>query len=232
MKKIILIYLFFTFSLIAQSLNTLKRKGLASLNQNNFEQAIFYFHKVLEKQPLDSFANYNLACTYGALLSENYCAHQSEVTKLYKHLKLAIQNNPSYKTKMLNDPDFSVIQKEIQFYKLAGLNPNKEKDLELILKKVSWYAPSEGVFGPQSGLLFMDKNQFQYWRLEFQNSDEPTKKFYTGIYQIKRKKISLSFQKLPKGLKQKTYTAEYKQDKLIIDGLGKEYTDDSDPCSI
>lgn len=232
MKKFILISLIFHFSLFSQSLSSLKKRGLKSLNQNNFEQAIFYFNQALEKAPSDAFANYNLACTYGVLLSKDYCSHQSELPKLYKHLEKALQHDPRYKTKMLNDPDFVAIQKEVRFYKLAGFNPDKQEDLQVILKKVSWYAQSEGVFGPRSGLLFMDKNQFQYWRLEFYNSDEPTKKFYTGTYKLEGKKIILNLQKLPKGLKKKTYTAQYKEDKLIVDGLGKEYTDDPDPCSI
>ncbi|MCX7999067.1 MAG: hypothetical protein N3A69_08980 [Leptospiraceae bacterium] len=210
----------------------MRKKGLTSLNQNDFAKAIFYFQKVLEQSPLDAFANYNLACTYGVLLSKDYCAHQKELPKLYTHLERAVSLNPHYKLKMLSDKDFSAVQKEVRFYKIAGFNLNKEDDLKIVLKKVAWYAKSEGVFGPQSGLIFKDKNQFQYWRLEFQNSEEPTKKFYNGTYLIEGKKILLTFQSLPKNLKRKSFTAIFKEDKLILDGLGKEYTDDPEPCSI
>lgn len=232
MQKFISIFAVFVFTIQAESLNSLRKKGLLSLNENNFEKAIFYFHKVLEKAPQDSFANYNLACTYGVLLSKDYCAHQEELPKLYEHLEKAVSANPIYKSKMLTDKDFSIVQKEVRFYKIAGLNPNKEEDLQTILRKVAWYAKSEGVFGPQSGLLFTQKNQFQYWRLEFQNSEEPIKKFYNGTYRIEGKKILLTFQSLPKNLKRKIFTAIFREDKLILNGLGKEYTDDPEPCSI
>lgn len=232
MKKVIITFLIFISLLKAESLNVLRKKGLESLNQDKFEEAIFYFHKVLEKEPLDAFANYNLACTYGVLLAKDYCTHQEELPKLYNHLEKAIQRNPNYRLKMLTDKDFSVVQREIRFYKLAGFNPDKKEDLQTILKGVSWYARSSGVFGPQSGLIFLEKNQFQYWRLEFHNSEEPTKKFYTGKYHLTGKKIILTLEKSPKNLKRKTYTAYFKDDKLILDGLGKEYTDDPEPCSI
>lgn len=233
MKKFIFLSIFCLLPLSSESLKYLRRNGLESLNQNNLEGSIFFFTKALEKKPNDPFSNYNLACVYGILLSRDYCTHQEELPKLYKHLEKAILENPKYKKKMLKDPDLQVVQKELRFYKLAGKNPNVESELQFILQKVNWYsAKGGGVFGPKSGLIFLNKNQFQYWRLEFHNSGEPNKKFYSGIYTLKGNKITLNFLELPKGSKRKNYSAYFKEDKLILDGLEKEFIDDSNPCSI
>jgi hypothetical protein len=233
MKKFIILFsfYFFGFSLYSQSVTSLNRAGLRSLNEGKIEESINYFHQSLKLSPFNAFAHYNLACTLSVRLKENYCDYQSDISKIYNHISQATKKKSSYKLKMLNDPDFEALQKEYKFYELASLSLKNLHHQKLILHRVHWFGPTQGIFGPKDGWIFDEKDGFQYWVMELDSNEKINKKIYKGKYHISNTGIQLQFQRRVPGFKSLKYRAKIFPGSLQIQGIRTIYTDDNQACS-
>ena len=220
---LLLVSLFNGTVVFADSILKLNKKGLSALYKSNYDHAIYYFEQVLQKSPRHPFANYNLACSYALKVDKDNCAILDYEEKIFTHLKTAIEENKSYRSKILKDSDLLSLKGKYQFYHLAGLPPRK------ILPKITWYGPSKGIFGPIDQFEFRSNGRFLYRMMEFDENGNINQKELPGRYYWKKENLHLIFNK-PLHKKRK-YSGKVKENLLEIEGFDHHFTDNNDPCS-
>ncbi len=225
------IFLLISISLQAEKIDELNAKGLYHLNKGNYEKSLEAFQKVLQLDPNNSFAHYNLACSLSILLEKNYCENIDKIPEIYKHIQKAVKLKPSYKKKMLKDPDFTPLQKELKFYQIAGLNLANTQNLSLVLTKVHWFGPANGIYGPKDGIIFYSDGSFRYWKNELNEEGDIKKIYYKGNYNIKKSNIYLEFIEILPNFKKKKFKGSLQKGKLRILGFPNAFSDDGSLCS-
>lgn len=161
--RISILFLFLIFEISSQQTNeNWNKKGIDALSKKNYPEAIKSFQQTLLKSPNDAFANYNLACTYSLLFAQ--CEDDIGEDKIYELIQKAIRSKPTYKNKLLSDPDFSVLSGRYQFQMIAG------KTKKEILTAITWYGPSPGAYGPMDQFTFNDDGTFIYTKVDFEES--------------------------------------------------------------
>ncbi|MCB1176598.1 MAG: hypothetical protein KDK36_03360 [Leptospiraceae bacterium] len=228
--KILIIIL--TSSLLAESPLELNKKSLIQIRKGDFEKAEKYLRQAIEVDSEYARSYYNLACTLALKLKENYCEFQDTIPEIYKLISLSIKKNSPYKKRMLTDPDFEKLSSDFKFYETAGFSLKRRSDLKVILSKVKWYGPAPGVFGPGDGLDFQSSGKVVYWYLDPGRLayGEVKKNFIFGKYYWRGNRIIIRFyKKIPGG--RRDYYGQLKKNKLILPGMGHDFSDDSSLCS-
>jgi hypothetical protein len=86
-------------------------RGVVALNIGNFVQARALFEKALRLRPDDSHTLYSLAATH---------AQSGATDQALNYLRLAVQKQPRFRQRALNDNDFSVLHEDRRFLELLG----------------------------------------------------------------------------------------------------------------
>ncbi len=233
MKIFSVLFLFLLHvTLAAETPESLTKKALKKMNQMEWEEAETILQRAIDLDPKYPKSHYNKACLLAIRLKENFCEHKDRIPEIYELLRTSIQLEKSYKEKILQDSDLEILQSYYHFYETLEFNPKKTKDLSFILTKVKWYTPSQGIFGPESGLDFQVSGKVAYWYLDPERLPygEVKRKYVFGKYFLRGNRIVLRFEKkLPGG--RRDYYGELNKNKLFFPGFEKEFSDDSDPCS-
>jgi tetratricopeptide (TPR) repeat protein len=223
---------FLQFSIVAQTPEILTKKALKKMNLMEWEDAEILFQRAIDLDPNYPKSYYNKACLLAIRLKENFCEYKDRLPEIYELLHSSIKLEKSYKEKILQDPDLDVLQSYYRFYEILQFNPRKTKDLSFILTRVKWYTPSQGIFGPESGIDFQSSGKVAYWYLDPERLPygEAKRKYIFGKYFLRGNRIVLRFEKnIPGG--RRDYYGELKNNKLFFPGFEKEFSDDADPCS-
>lgn len=85
--------------------------GVVALNIGNFAQARTMFESALKLRPDDSHTLYSLAATY---------AQSGSTDQALSYLQLAVQRQPRFRQRALNDNDFSALHQDRRFLELLG----------------------------------------------------------------------------------------------------------------
>lgn len=86
-------------------------RGVVALNVGNFVQARAFFEKALRLRPDDSHTLYSLAATH---------AQSGATDQALSYLQLAVQRQPRFRQRALNDNDFSMLHEDKRFLELLG----------------------------------------------------------------------------------------------------------------
>lgn len=228
LRYIIGCYLLFFSVTFSQSVPNSNKKGIEAYNKKDYPKAIEYFSDTLKSSPNDAYANYNLACVYAILLSQ--CEDIPGDDLIFKLLKKAIKNKPSYKSKLLNDEDFNSIKEGYRFQELAG------KSKRNILTSITWYGPSPGAYGPIDQFQFKEDGTFLYSKINLEGSGPMQRDEYQGVYtwdndhQFQIQFLQLSPFTGQTG-KYKSHRVKYSEGLLEIQGFEHSFSDSKDSCS-
>jgi tetratricopeptide (TPR) repeat protein len=85
--------------------------GVVALNVGNFAQALTMFEKALSLRPDDSHTLYSLAATY---------AQAGSTEQALRYLNLAVQKQPRFRQRALNDNEFTILHGNKRFLELLG----------------------------------------------------------------------------------------------------------------
>jgi len=88
--------------------------GILEHNRGNYDEAISYFRRSLEKHPDADYIYYSVAASL---------ARKGDVTGSLENLKKAIELNQDSRIFAKNDADFAALQSEKEFAELVGLSP-------------------------------------------------------------------------------------------------------------
>ena len=94
---------------------TLNREGLSHLRKKQYEQAIPFFIKALEKNPDNLLSRYNLACTY-ALDGDR----KNALNILIQFKNAGCTRCMKFLAKATSDKDFSALQKDAEFIEITA----------------------------------------------------------------------------------------------------------------
>lgn len=86
-------------------------RGVVALNVGNLVQARTLFEKALRLRPDDSHTLYSLAATH---------AQAGSPDQALNYLQLAVQKQPRFRQRALNDNDFSTLHEDRRFLELLG----------------------------------------------------------------------------------------------------------------
>lgn len=226
--KIFSLFLFLIFEIFSQTTKeNWNKKGIDALFKKDYPEAIKSFSQTLLNSPNDAFANYNLACAYSLLYAQ--CEDEVGEDKIYELLQKAIRSKPTYKNKLLNDPDFSALTGQYLFQKIAG------KTKKEILPSIIWYGPSPGAYGPMDQLTFKDDGTFVYSKVDFEDSIANGRLQFIGTYKwTSDNEFLIHFMNpspLPMDGKKSELKVKYSEGKLEIQGFDHIFTDNNDRCS-
>ena len=232
MKKIIVfIILSFSLSILsAQTAGELNVKGFRFYEKSQYEEALEYFRLSFEKDNTYYKAFYNYACTAALLIEQNLCENLRHLYDIFDMLSTACELHPSYKEKMLVDPDLEFVRRYYVFYIIAGFDLNNRSDFIDILINVSWFGPSRGVFPPSPTIDFSEKGKVKIGFFSIAGEADPGYSYISGSYFINNNIIFFKMDTDINGRKE--FSAELINGQLHFeDDILPVLSDDDDPCS-
>ena len=161
MKKIlnflimICLFLFVCDSVIAENARSLNTRGFRLYKQKKYVEALELFKQATVADPNYAMAHYNAACTLGVLHKlGGVCEYDAYRGTIINYLRRAVELDPRRGERMKTDSDLDPVRDTFAYQILAGLSLEKEKDLRLILQRVTWYSIHSGTIGPLARIVF------------------------------------------------------------------------------
>jgi len=93
--------------------------GVLEHNNENYDDAISYFHKSLKNHPDADYIYYSIAASM---------AMKGDLPASIENLKKAIELNEDSRIHAKNDSDFSVFEEDTEFAELVGMSPDPSDD--------------------------------------------------------------------------------------------------------
>jgi hypothetical protein len=151
---------------------TLNTQGFRLYRQGKLPDALSLFQQAIQADPTHAMAHYNYAATLGVLRKKKQiCPYDAYKTTIVQHLSQAVALDPQRRERMKQDADFSDVRDTLGYQKLLGLDPKKPGDLPLLIERVSWYGPGQGVFGSTVSLDFKPRGVAELWYRDIPQSE-------------------------------------------------------------
>ena len=159
-------------------------------------EALEAFRQATEKDPGSAEAHYQLARAYALLRAQKkVCEYDAYRSTVIEQLDAAIRLDEKLASRLKKDKDFVVVQDTFGFQRLIGLSAQEERDLPVILQRVTWYGPCPGAYGPSGGLKFLPRGKLETWTLDPPEGGPAKKVKGIGTWKIEDGKILLKIGK-------------------------------------
>ena len=142
----------------------MNRSGFEYYQNNKYRLALALFSYAAHTEPGYQYGSYNAACSISLIIRESgeeypELAFNSKDSMMIEYLQQAISVDPSYRQKMLIDPDFAHLHNDLWFLQLAGaVETRTARGISQLLSRGDvWYCGSgQGVYPPGLFLVFND----------------------------------------------------------------------------
>ena len=172
----------------------LNKTGLKHYKAKKYEKAIEVFKKAIEVDASFAWPHFNLACTYGIVISQgSACEFDVNKDMVIKHLSMAIKIKPSIKNKLMKDKDLTPVRNKVGFQQLLGRSLKKDKDIKIILTKVTWHMKEMTGMGPSSNLSFSPRGRMVEIISEPDDDGNLKRTKKSGHYKVKKSVIIGTF---------------------------------------
>lgn len=169
-------------------------QGYELYKQGKYENALKMFEKSIKTDDSFYLPHFNYACTLGVLMKRKYEEWYDRKEEAILHLQKVVDLNPSYVTKIKNDPDLDKLRKCFSYYMVIGLSTKKSSDVKQILCGLLWYIEGLGIYQYIGGASFFVDNSFRLWYYppKYYNSAFGSSNLeYKGTYSINGNRITL-----------------------------------------
>jgi tetratricopeptide (TPR) repeat protein len=203
----------------AASAKALNTEGFRLYQAGKYPEALEKFRAATEADPKHALAQYNVAATLGVLRKQGQvCQHDAFKTTILEYLTASVRLDPKRLKRAKEDADLDPIRDTVGWQRLLGRSPTRVADVPELLRKVSWYGPSVGVYGTLVTVRFEDGGKLTLTRKVPQEEGAPKPETITGTYSVKGRTVEV---KLP-GQKPDTGTLNA-QGVLTFKALGAFY---------
>ncbi|MDY7227927.1 hypothetical protein [Hyalangium rubrum] len=206
----------------ATTAKVLNTEGFRLYQEGKYPEALEKFREAVGKDPKHALAQYNVAATLGVLRKQGkVCEYEAYPSTILQYLIASVKLDPKRLKRAKEDADLEPIRETLGWQRLLGRAPTRTADVPEILKKVRWYAHSQGVYGTIGKLTFQDGGKVVRWKKTPQEDGSMKEEEITGTYKVKGRKVEVSFpgQAPDTG----TITGDDTSGKLSFKGLGDFY---------
>lgn len=177
------------------SARTLNTEGFRLYQAGQYAEALAKFQAAVQADPKHALAQYNVAATLGLLRKKGeVCGYEAYKSTILQHLTEAVKLDAKRLQRAKEDADLDPIRDTVGWQRLLGRSPTRAADVPEILRKVSWYGPSSGIYGNLSTLRFEEGGKVTLGKKVITDDGPPKLQTFTGTYTVKGRTVEV---KLP-----------------------------------
>ncbi len=243
MKRSLALFLFVvslgvsSFAQDAVKLNTI---GFNHYKQKEYNKAVEYFRKSIEKDPLYFYPRYNLACTLSIIIDQellpveegrgeySFRMKQRYLDEAFENLEKSVALYPVYMPKIKKDPDLDYLRGYYRYYSIIAYCFSDPDNLRSLLRNISvWSIPGQGVFNLYSQITFSDNGTVNIVNLDWDIDSlvASYRKVTAGTYKVTDQAIiEIHFEQANKAGKRDFKAAlvpSSREGLLYIEGVGE-----------
>ncbi|MFP2929032.1 hypothetical protein ACLESO_28295 [Pyxidicoccus sp. 3LG] len=173
----------------ARSLNT---EGFRLYQAGSYPEALEKFQEAARQAPDYALARYNVAATLGLLRKKGLvCQYSAHRDVIVEHLTQAVKLDAKRLARAKVDSDLDPIRDTLGWQRLLGRTPEREADVPVLLRAVSWFGPGVGVYGTTQGLRFHASDRAVLWTKVVGDDGVPRQQQTSGSYKVRGRQVEL-----------------------------------------
>lgn len=173
----------------AKALNT---EGFRLYQAGRYPEALEKFQASAKEDPAYALPRYNAAATLGVLRKKGQvCEYGAHRDVIVEHLSQAVRLDARRLARARQDTDFDGIRDTLGWQRLLGRVPEREADVPLLLRAVSWYGPGVGVYGSTQALSFRPRGKVVLRTRTVDAGGRAQRIELGGTYSVKGRQVEL-----------------------------------------
>ena len=139
----------------APSGRALNTQGFRLYQAGRYREALAKFRAATEADPRLALAPYNAAATLGVLRKQGrICEEGAHREAILEYLRRAVELDARRLARARVDADFDGIRDTLGWQRLLGRSPEREADVPVLLREVSWSGLTDGALSARRTLTF------------------------------------------------------------------------------
>jgi tetratricopeptide (TPR) repeat protein len=171
----------------------LNAQGFRLYQAGRYPEALEKFQAAAQASPDYALAHYNTAATLGVLRKQGkVCDHDAYRADIVEKLTQAVKLDPKRLERAKQDKDLDGIRDTLGWQKLLGYSPDKEADVPVLLRNVSWYGAGGGIYGTTRTLKFQDGGRVELWKKDVTDAGKVKQSRVRGTYTVKGREVTVT----------------------------------------
>ncbi|MFY2559525.1 hypothetical protein ACN469_17965 [Corallococcus terminator] len=176
----------------AKALNT---EGFRLYRAGRYPEALEKFQAAAKEDPAYALPRYNAAATLGVLRKKGLvCEYGAHRDVIVEHLSQAVRLDARRLARARQDTDLDGIRDTLGWQRLLGRVPEREADVPVLLRAVSWYGPGVGVLGSTQALRFQTRGKAVLKTRTVDANGQAQRIELGGTYSVKGRQVELRLQ--------------------------------------